>query len=75
MVSRKSLRFGMELRAFKFYSLQFCQFYTFIFGRPDFGRSFTLPVWLNLFKVLVTFDLEIGCRLGWISLKSVITSA
>jgi hypothetical protein len=30
MVSRKSLRFGKELRAFKFYSFQFFQFYTFI---------------------------------------------
>jgi hypothetical protein len=30
IVSRKSLRFGKELRAFKFYSFQFFQFYTFI---------------------------------------------
>jgi hypothetical protein len=30
MVSRKTLRFGKELRAFKFYSFQFFQFYTFI---------------------------------------------
>jgi hypothetical protein len=30
MVSWKSMRFGMELRAFKFYSLQFFQFYTII---------------------------------------------
>jgi hypothetical protein len=30
MVSWKSLGFGMELRAFKFYSLQFFQFYTII---------------------------------------------
>jgi hypothetical protein len=28
MVSRKTLRFGKELRAFKFYSFQFFQFYT-----------------------------------------------
>jgi hypothetical protein len=30
MVSWKSVRFGMELRAFKFYFLQFFQFYTII---------------------------------------------
>jgi hypothetical protein len=30
MFYRKSLRFGKELRAFKFYSFQFFQFYTFI---------------------------------------------
>jgi hypothetical protein len=30
MVSWKSLRFGMELRGLKFYSLQFFQFYTII---------------------------------------------
>jgi hypothetical protein len=30
MVSRKPLRFGKELRAFKFYSFRFFQFYTFI---------------------------------------------
>jgi hypothetical protein len=30
MVSRKSLKFGKGLRAFKFYSFQFFQFYTFI---------------------------------------------
>jgi hypothetical protein len=30
IVSWKSLRFGMELRAFKFHSLQFFQFYTII---------------------------------------------
>jgi hypothetical protein len=33
MVSRKPLRFGKELRAFKFYSFHFFQFYTFIYFR------------------------------------------
>jgi hypothetical protein len=35
MVSWKSLRFGMELRAFKFNSLQFFQFYTIICFRAE----------------------------------------